>query len=65
MRKAEAAMNDDFELAIVYKKKIAEHEKDLISADQFDREWWNNRPVLTMQELLLRLIDLQKWLPNY
>jgi len=33
--KAEAAMNEDFEAAIAYKKKIAEYEKSLITEELF------------------------------
>jgi len=50
-------MNEDFELAIVYKRKITEFEKHLMSEDDFNRVW-NDRPILTQEELLCKLVDL-------
>ena len=56
--KTEAAMNEDFELAIEYKKKIALLEKQLISEDDFEQRFWDNKPVLTEFELYLKLAEI-------
>ena len=51
-------MNEDFELAIEYKKKIALLEKQLISEEDFERRFWNNKPLLTEHELYLKLVEI-------
>lgn len=56
--KAEAAANEDFELAILYKKKIAEHEKSLMTESTFVDQFWNRKPLLTLEGLLLKAADL-------
>ena len=56
--KAEAAMNEDFESAIVYKKRITELESVLLAEPDFSQQFWSNKPSLTHEELLLRLVDL-------
>jgi|688.fasta_scaffold729036_2 hypothetical protein len=51
-------MNEDFELAIEYKKKITLLEKRLISEEDFERRFWNNKPLLTEYELYLKLVEI-------
>lgn len=45
-------------MAIVYKKKIAALEAELLSEPEFSQRLWLNKPVLTHEELLLKLVDI-------
>lgn len=51
-------MNEDFELAIEYKKKISALEKKLVSEEDFESKFWNNKPLLTEHELYLKLVEI-------
>ena len=52
-------MNEDFEMAIFYKKRITELEAKLIHEKTFCEHFWQNKPILTHEELLMRLVDLE------
>ena len=56
--KVEAAMNEEFELAIEYKKQITELEKQLITDQDFELNFWSKKPLLTEQEVYLKLVDI-------